>query len=121
MLLGAQSVLDANQPMPALYRRARLWSCRLITFLLFFLLDQKCLAEAVALQGRKGGLPVLSERLLSFMFTQTSTFKSDAEEGEEEEEEEQKAGAGADSASVLPPYLNSAMHSWCFYRSRFYF
>lgn len=67
-------------------------------FCFFIRAHQKCLAELVALQGRKGSLPLLSERLLSFIFTQAST--AEREEGEEDEEEaERKAGEGADSAS----------------------
>ena len=45
---------------------------------------------------RKGGLPLLAERLLSFLFTQASTAESDAGE-EHEEEAGRKAGEGADN------------------------
>ncbi|CAN0089684.1 unnamed protein product, partial [Laminaria digitata] len=74
---------------------------------------QKCLAEAVALQGRKGGLPLLSERLLSFMFTQASAAERD-EDGEYEEEVERtagEAGLGIDALTrleVLAEYAAAA-------------
>lgn len=48
---------------------------------------QKYVAASVALGVRKGGLSALSERLLTFMFTQTSTVGGE-EEGEGEEEKE---------------------------------
>lgn len=59
----------------------------------------------MALKGRKGGLPQLAERLLSFMFTQASTMESDAGE-EDDEEAEREAGEGADGHNppMFPPY-----------------
>lgn len=41
---------------------------------------QKFLAASVALQGRRGGLPFLAERLLMFVFTQASPLNNDKDE-----------------------------------------
>lgn len=50
------------------------------------------MAASVALGVRKGGLSALSERLLTFMFTQTSTLEGEEEGGGKKEE------GGEDSA-----------------------
>lgn len=68
--------------------------------------EQKYLAASVALQGKKGGMAPLTERLLGFMFTQA--FTSD----EDEELEDQEANKGKGKGKGDTTHSHSSRCAW---------
>lgn len=61
---------------------------------------QRLVAAHVALEGRRGGLGPVAERLLQFLFTQASQL--DNEQDDAEEEEGEKEGIRRDGTEVFP-------------------